>query len=253
MGEELEWGGRLHGYSIYSTTPGPLTDLPTTTEGAANHLGGTLRSTGQIDPILLEEHPDGIYTIHAHIYTALTEHTWALLLLGRHNRAPNPIDEARHLQHLARTLTPEAITAHTGLPLQTVRARLQLAQLPADLLDLVGTPTLKLGTAHALSRLRDPFLGRAITAVRTAHAHGKPFGSKDLKAITTARRQGLAALLSTAHAPMPTLIPQAPLLAQEVRDLAQRRGVPLEDLLQELMQPETMPGTLQQIARVNLR
>ena len=41
----------------------PLADLPTTTEGAANHLGGTLRSTGQIDPILLEEHPDGTYTI----------------------------------------------------------------------------------------------------------------------------------------------------------------------------------------------
>ncbi len=245
-----------------------LSELDAQTRGASNHLKNALRTTGQLHPITLGETPAGQYLIRdgnrrvaaalalgwteitAQVYGQMTEAEWALVALGIHNRSPNPAEEARHLALLVGRLTPEGISANTGLTLGAVRARLKLASLPGDVLDLIGTPTLSLGTASRLSRLKGVFLNRALNAVRQAARDEKPFGASALREITVARAELLGARLLACAPASVLLIPACELLAAEVRTLCAARGVGLGELLSELGSPAGQTAAAQ-YAEVN--
>ena len=234
-----------------------LTDLTENTHGATNYLKNTLRSTGQLDAILVEELPHGEYRIRegnrrvaaarslnwteirAEVYQDLTEVQWALLVTGTHNRSENPVEEARQYRVLSRTLTPEGVAANTGHPLSRIRARLALFNLPDDVLEMIGTKTLSLGVAERASKLRGVFLDRAVQGIRVAAAKDGRYGSQELKEVTVARTGLLGSLLMAAAPPPMTLIPASEVLALEVRELCSRRGVDLETLLEELSGPST--------------
>jgi ParB family chromosome partitioning protein len=229
-----------------------LDELQENTKGAANHLKGSMRCVGQLQPIIVEERPDGTYRIRAghrrtasaralawkeilaEVYTGLSEGEWALVLAGEHNRAPNPVEEARLYGRLSAHLTPEGISANTGVPVQVVNARLTLLKLPDDVLDAVGSKSLSLGVAHRAARLTGAYAHRAVIAIRQAVIKEEAFTSGHLKAITVARANTFGQKLMAAAPPLPTLMAPATVLALEVRELCQRRGIDLAALITEL-------------------
>lgn len=247
-----------------------LCDLQEQPKGASNHLLGSMRSTGQRDPILVEVSPDGGHfirdgnrrvatarklmweEIEAEIFVGLNEFQWALLLAARHNRSPNPVEEARLFQVLGASLTTEGIAANTGFPVQVIRARLTLLNLPDDVLAMIGSKTLSLSVAERAARLQGLHLDKAVTAMRQAAANEQPFTATKLKEITVARANQLGKALLAAAPPVPTLIPPAEVLALEVRDLAARRGVNLADLIQELRPTPANTPTGGSAARLTL-
>jgi ParB family chromosome partitioning protein len=222
------------------------------THGASNHLLGSLRSVGQLDPILVEQlsadqfviregnrrvaaaRKLGWIEIQADVYPRMAEASWALVVAGAHNRSENPVEEARVYTQLATQLTLAGIHANTGVPVQKIRARLALMSLPADVLDAVGTKHLALGVAEAASRLKGVHLKTAITAIRAKIALDEAFTQADLKEITVARRQSFGRQLASLPTAPVTLIPEAELLALEVQALCERRGVQVQELLREL-------------------
>lgn len=248
----------------------PLAELAEDTRGASNHLLGSMRCAGQLEPIKLERLPDGSFRVRAGnrrtatarklgwseiralMYEGLSEDEWALVLAGEHNRAPNPVEEARLYRRLSRTLTEAGIHANTGVPVQEIRARMVLLNLPDDVLGAVGTKGLALGVAEEAARLKGVHLDRAVRGIRAKLALDQAFTKKDLKEVTVARRQSLGGLLATLSVPAPTLIPQAEVLALEVRELCARRGVDVGDLARELQAPAGVPvPEPAQLARVN--
>jgi ParB family chromosome partitioning protein len=237
-----------------------LSELEENTKGAANHLKGSMRCVGQLQPIIVEERPDGTYQIRAgnrrtatartllwkdieaEVYSGLTEGEWALVLAGEHNRAPNPVDEARLYGRLSAHLTPEGISANTGVPVQVIRARLALLNLPDDVLDAVGSQALSLGVAQRAARLQGVYADRAVTAIRQAVIKEEAFTAGHLKAITVARTTLFGQKLMAAAPPAPALLPAAAVLALEVRELCSRRGVDLAALVAELGQAGPVPS-----------
>lgn len=238
-----------------------LDDLQENAHGASNHLKATLRATGQRDPILVQRCPDGTYRIRdgnrrvaaarsllwtdirALIYDDLGEDAWALIVAGVHNRSENPVEEARLYQRLLQTLTIEGIAANTGVLIQVIRARLSLLDLPDDILDLVGTRVLALSIAERAAKLKGPYLLEAIRQIRVQAQGDQAFTAKHLKDITVVRSTALGARLLAAAPPPPTLIPPADVLAMEVKELCERRNIPVADLLQVLGQADTMAST----------
>ena len=247
-----------------------LNDLQENCKGASNHLRGSMRSTGQREPILVELLPDGSHfirdgnrrvetakklmwqEIEAELFSGLTELEWALVIAARHNRSPNPVEEARLFQTLGASLTAEGIAANTGFPLQVIRARLTLLNLPDDVLALIGSKTLSLSVAERAARLQHSHLDKAVIAIRNAAAGEQSFTAKALKEITVARANQLGSKLLAAAPAAPTLIPPAEVLALEVRDLAARRGVNLSDLVQELQPSQTSSPSGGTAARLTL-
>ncbi len=231
----------------------PLSELHEDTHGATNRLAKTVRCVGQLMMIVVEECPDGSYVvrdgkrrvqtaraenkeaIEALVYRGLSEPEWALILAGLHNRSPNPVDEGRWFKTLRSGLSVQGIHANTGVDPATIKARLALVEhLPDDVLALIGGRTLKLGTAEQVSRLRGVFLDRAIAAIRAAAQAGTSFDGRALKHIRVARANTLGATLAAAAPPPPTLLPAEEILALEVKQLAERRGVPVTDLIAAL-------------------
>ena len=239
----------------------PLDELQENAHGASNHLKATLRATGQRDPILVQRLPDGTYRIRdgnrrvaaarsllwtdirALIYDDLGEDAWALIIAGVHNRSENPVEEARLYQRLLQTLTIEGIAANTGVLLQVIRARLSLLDLPDDILDLVGTRVLALSIAERAAKLKGPYLLEAIRQIRVQAQGDQAFTAKHLKDITVVRSTALGARLLAAAPPPPTLIPPADVLAMEVKELCERRKIPVADLLQVLGQSDATAST----------
>lgn len=229
-----------------------LDELTENAHGASNRLKATMRAVGQRTPIVVEELPYGGYRIRdgkrrtatarelgwndirALVYPTMSESQWALVLAGLHNRAPNPVEEARFFQELGQTLSIEGISANTGHPVQVIRARLALLALPDDILDMVGSKTLALGIAQRAAKLQGRFLARAVQEIRQKHGADEGFTAADLKEITVVRQGNLAGKLMGAAPLSPTLIPAAEVLAAEVRELCERRGVSLSELLHEL-------------------
>ncbi|GGR13172.1 ParB/RepB/Spo0J family partition protein [Deinococcus ruber] len=247
-----------------------LSELQENTRGATNFLKHALRCSGQLDAILIEVLPSGEYVIRdgnrrvetaralgwteirADLYSGLSEGDWALLLSSVHNRSENPVEEARNYRVLLRSLTPEGIAANTGHPLSRIKARLELLKLPDDVLELVGSDTLALSVAERASKLKGPFLGRAVNEIRIAAGNGKRYGAKDLKEVTVARSGALGALLMAAAPPPVSLIPPAEVLALEVRELCARRNVDIAELLTELgLTPAGAGLPARQHARMN--
>lgn len=238
-----------------------LDDLQENAHGASNHLKATLRATGQRDPILVQRCPDGTYRIRdgnrrvaaarsllwtdirALIYDDLGEDAWALIVAGVHNRSENPVEEARLYQRLLQTLTIEGIAANTGVLIQVIRARLSLLDLPDDILDLVGTRVLALSIAERAAKLKGPYLLEAIRQIRVQAQGDQAFTAKHLKDITVVRSTALGARLLAAAPPLPTLIPPADVLAMEVKELCERRKIPVADLLQVLGQADATAST----------
>ncbi|PIG98316.1 ParB/RepB/Spo0J family partition protein [Deinococcus sp. UR1] len=234
------------------STAVPLDDLTEDTHGASNHLKGALRCTGQLQPIVLESLPSGEYRIRdgnrrvaaarslgwthvqADVYTGLIEAQWALVVAGVHNRSANPVEEARLYGTLTQTLTEAGIAANTGVPVQVIRARLSLLNLPGDVLDLIGTRTLSLSVAERTAKLRGVHAERAVHEIRAAAQDGKAFTATHLKAVTVARANALGSRLMAAAPPPPTLLPPETILAEEVRALCERRGVSVQALTQAL-------------------
>lgn len=229
-----------------------LSDLVEQTHGASNHVLGSLRSVGQLDPILVEQlsadqfiirdgnrrvaaaRKLGWTEVQADVYPRMAEASWALVVAGAHNRSENPVEEARVYTQLATQLTLAGIHANTGVPVQKIRARLALMSLPADVLDVVGTKHLALGVAEAASRLKGVHLKTAIAAIRAKVISDDAFTQADLKEITVARRQSFGRQLASLPTAPVTLIPEAEILALEVQALCERRGVQVQELLQEL-------------------
>lgn len=232
----------------------PLTALQENAHGASNHLLASLRSVGQLHPILVEQWAGDHLVIHAgnrrvaaarklgwteiqadvYCRTEMTETAWALVLAGDHNRSVNPVDEARAFERLAKQLSLESLQANTGVPIQTIRARLALLSLPTDVLELIGSKALSLGVAERASRLKGVHLSTAVSVIRSKAAADESFTQLDLKAVTLARRQAFGQSLAHLQVSAPALLPEAELLALEIRELCARRHVPLSDVLVEL-------------------
>ncbi|AXH00945.1 hypothetical protein DVJ83_17730 (plasmid) [Deinococcus wulumuqiensis] len=235
-----------------------LDDLQENAHGATNKLKATMRAVGQRQPVILED-LGGTYRIrdgnrriaaaralgwndiHALVYPPLDAAQWALVIAGLHNRASNPIEEARLFRELGKTLTEEGISANTGHPVQVIRARLSLLSLPDDVLECVGSKTLALSIAERAAKLQGTFLTRAVAEIRKKAQVQEPFTASDLKEITVVRQGLLASKLMSAAPPAPALIPPAEVLAAEVRDLCERRGVDLQALLRELTPARIAP------------
>lgn len=238
----------------------PLEDLQENAQGASNKLQATMRAVGQRQPVVLEALPNGKYRvrdgnrriaaarklgwkdIHALVYPMMTDSQWALVIAGLHNRASNPVEEARLFRELKKTLTEEGISANTGHPVQVIRARLSLLSLPDDVLECVGSKTLALSIAERAAKLQGTFLTRAVAEIRKKAQVQEPFTASDLKEITVVRQGLLASKLMSAAPPAPALIPPAEVLAAEVRDLCERRGVDLQALLRELTPAPIAPA-----------
>ena len=171
-----------------------LDDLQENAHGATNKLKATMRAVGQRQPVILED-LGGTYRIrdgnrriaaaralgwndiHALVYPPLDAAQWALVIAGLHNRASNPVEEARLFRELGKTLTEEGISANTGHPVQVIRARLALLALPDDVLDLIGTPTLALGIAERAAKLQGHFLTKAVSEIRSKARTGDTFSA----------------------------------------------------------------------------
>lgn len=224
-------------------------------KGATNDLLESMRSVGQLHPVLLEQVGSeyrvragnrrietarklGWEDIDAEIYQGLTETQWALILAGDHNRKRNPVDEARQFSLLATTMTIDEIHANTGVPVQTIRAALTLNNLPHDVLALIGSKHLALGVAEAAAKLKSTHFDAAVQAIREAAHRDRAFTAKHLKEITVARVSALGKSLRVPQAVQAPIFPPRTLLAAEVRELCQRRGVPLQELLTDLQTNE---------------
>ena len=245
-----------------------LEDLQENAQGASNKLQATMRAVGQRQPVVLEALPNGKYRvrdgnrriaaarklgwkdIHALVYPMMTDSQWALVIAGLHNRASNPVEEARLFRELKKTLTEEGISANTGHPVQVIRARLALLALPDDVLDLIGTPTLAVGIAERAAKLQGHFLTKAVSEIRSKARTGDTFSATELGEIKVARQGFLAAKLSSAAPSVSVpLIPPSEVLAAEVRELCERRGVSLDELLHELRPaPQVQAAPRQNVA-----
>lgn len=242
----------------------PLVDIEVTdANGAVNETVKNMSIIGQTDPIVLEEHPGQTYLIHdgkrrvinarklewttmrAEVYPPLTREQRAHLKLSLHRRAPNMVDESRALADLARVhgINPaardaaEQLARVSGMKVAQVRRYLKLVNLPADIVELIGT-TVSEGVATNVASLQGTHRDDAIARIRAAAAtdDGR-FTGQDLKDVQLARTEEMAGALTGGQGgvfpPIFTLSPvQA--LASDVRILCTERHIDLADLITEL-------------------
>lgn len=242
----------------------PLVDIEVTdANGAVNETVKNMSIIGQTDPIVLEENPGKPYLIHdgkrrvinarklewatmrAEVYPPLTREQRAHLKLSLHRRAPNMVDESRALADLARVhgIIPSARDAAeqlarvSGMKVAQVRRYLKLVNLPADVIELIGT-TVSEGVATNVASLQGTHRDDAIARIRAAAASDDGrFTGQDLKDVQLARTEEMAGALTGGQGgtfpPIFTLSPvQA--LASDVRVQCTERNIRVEDLIAEL-------------------
>lgn len=125
------------------------------------------------------------------------------------SRSPNPVQEARALRAaLQETGLPvEEFSRQVGLPLNTVKMRLKLTELPDDVLDLVGE-RVSVGVAERMANLNENYLEDAVRLfrMRTAEPAGK-FTAEDLKNVKRVQKTDLGDLLSQVVQAVPLITP----------------------------------------------
>lgn len=157
-------------------------------------------------------------------------------------RGSNPVAEGRAFQQvLASGQYPDlkAMAHDMGVSLQTIKKRLKLVELPDDLLDAVVMGQLKVGVAEKMAKFSEHYRPKAIQGARTALSNQEKFGHQELKHIHTQRQEDFADQMAQIDQlidlpPTPLNFDPVELLATEVKDMAQARGVDLAELLHKL-------------------
>ena len=236
-------------------------DLQRIKPGTARTVIPSVRLMGVMQPVLLRTTPRGPYAYevvdgnrrdhsartfgHTDIPAIITDGSEAQLAAARAvlntSRSPNPVQEARAWQGaLASGVygSVEAMARDLGVNVQTVRQRLRLMQLPDQLLDGIQEGHISEGVAEKIANLDPAYRARAVQRYGELQGAGERFTADHLKEVRT-RREGdltrtvLGSLMnlpaSQQAAPLLSLDPLA-LLAQDVKRLAQERGVSLDDL-----------------------
>jgi ParB-like chromosome segregation protein Spo0J len=105
--------------------------------------------------------------------------------LSLHQRSSNPVHEARHIQELLKAgYDAESIAATFGVPLQTIRKRMKLLELPKQVIAGLEMGQLAVTTAERVANLTEVQQARAV-----AHLESHPkLTANDLKQITSASR-----------------------------------------------------------------
>lgn len=160
-------------------------------------------------------------------------------------RSSNPVQEARAWRAVMDEglyADVNALARDLGVNVATVKQRLRLSLLPDEVLSGVEAGVIAEGTAEKLANLDATYKNRALNAYRAAVASGERFTDLHLKEVRVRRSGDMAhsALGALAALPVPPevtpllTVSPAEVLAEEVRRLAEARGVPLGDLLAAL-------------------
>lgn len=206
------------------------------------------------DPTYLYEIVDGegrhysavdaqLSTIPAMIVEGATrEQAMAMRTVANIDRGPNIVAEARAIKQVIDTgQYPNLKTAAADLevPLATLRKRLKLTELPADMLDGVHAGQISAGVLESAAGLAPEYRVRAVAEFRRMRDEGKVFTAADLKGVQVKRSEDLGGMMADILSDIPAALPllhltPTQLLAQDVKRRCEELGIEVADLLTEL-------------------
>lgn len=238
--------------------------------GEASQLIKSVRTVGVLQSLLLKPSTDPAYRFEivegnrrdhsarhyglTHVPALITDGSGAQLAAARAiantARSSNPVQEARAWHAVMQEgvyADVNALARDFGVNVATVKQRLRLMQLPEQILDGILDRKIAEGTAEKIANLDEAYRTRALVMYSEVTAKGERFTDAHLKEIRTRRGGDLTrtvlGALSTLPSAQPLLsLPQAEVLAEEVRRLARDRGVELAELIAALGGTVTPPA-----------
>lgn len=157
-------------------------------------------------------------------------------------RRPNPVQEAlawREVLDSGVYADLKALAADLNVPLNLVKKRLRLAQLPARILQGINDGLISAATAAKMSTLDPNYLPLAFAAYDASVANDQHFTHDDLRAVQVRKGQQTKAAALGALSRLPAMQPLITLdpvmvLAEQVRQMCSARNVDPHALAQAL-------------------
>ncbi len=254
--------------TLFSTpldTEVQVVDLQRIQPGVARTVIPNIRLMGVLQPLLLRRTPHGPYEFEVvdgnrrdhsartfgltEVPALITDGSAAQLAAARAvlntSRSPNPVQEARAWHAALQSgvyPTVEAMARDLSVKVQTVKQRLRLMALPDALLDGIQEGHISEGVAEKIANLDPAYRDRALKRYAQLRDEDERFTANHLKEVRARREGDLTRTVLGSLTSLPRPVQATPLLsmdpvarlAQDVRRLAQERGVDLEDLARAL-------------------